>query len=83
MVATAGPGYVQHIRDRHRIALLDRFQAVGLGIGKQDATEGGGYVIVVYLDSERDRPVGPVAVEDVPLRFEVTGEIRPLPAVAE
>ena len=75
-------GSVRRVRDRHRDELLDRFQAVGLGIGKRDADDGGGYVLVVYLDSERHRPEVPVSVEGVPIRFEVTGRVRPLASSA-
>ena len=74
--------YARQVRNRHRDELLGRFQAVGLGIGKQDAADGGGYAIVVYLDSERDRPKVPVSVEGVPVRFEVTGQVRSLSTAA-
>lgn len=82
MTEVADLGYAQRVRDRHKAELLSRFQAVGLGIGKQDAAAGGGYVIVVYLDSERHRPEAPVFVEGVPVTFEVTGHVRPLAPAA-
>lgn len=75
-------GCAQGVRDRHKDELLNRFQAVGLGIGKQGVEAGGGYVIVVYLDSEHQRPEAPVSVEGVPIRFEVIGQVRALASAA-
>jgi hypothetical protein len=66
---------VRAVLERHRESLKERYRALGTGIGKrspQDPT----LVIVVYLESERDRPADAQFVEDVPLKFEVTGPIR-------
>ena len=63
--------------DAHKRSILDTYGALGVAIGQGDSPDHP-YVIVVYLASEPDRPSEPVVVGGVPLRFEVTGEIRPL-----
>ncbi|MFI0350154.1 hypothetical protein [Actinomadura sp. 9N407] len=66
---------------RHEKDIFRRYTGVtGMGIGAADesAPQPGRYAIVVYLREERDRPAGPQSIADVPLRFVVTGEIRPL-----
>lgn len=78
MADTKDLDYVRVVRQRHQEELLTRYHAVGMGIGRQ-APPGEGYAIVVYLQSRRDLPDSPKEVEGVPLRFEVTGVIEPLP----
>jgi hypothetical protein len=60
---------VQALLERRRDELIARYDAAGVGIGR----EGGDYVIVVYLKSEKHRPREEVALEGVQLKFMVTG----------
>jgi len=60
---------------RHRDAITTRYRAVGTGIGKRSRDDPTA-VIVVYLESQDDRPSGAVAIEGVELKFVVTGAIR-------
>jgi hypothetical protein len=62
---------------RHKDEIMRTYQAVGVGLGKQSPTDQS-YAIVVYLESARHRPQGPVSYEGIPVKFEVTGRIRPL-----
>lgn len=55
--------------------LIAKYRARGAGVGRGP---GGGYAIVVYLQSEADRPRQAVQIEGIPLRFEVTGPFRRL-----
>lgn len=60
---------------RHRDSILTAYEgAVGVGVGAAD----GGAAIVVFLADARNVPEGPVDVEGVPVRFEVTGEFQAL-----
>lgn len=68
---------VRGVLDRHRDELRRRFRAVGVGIGKE-APSSPRHAIVIYLASQGDAPSEPVEVESVPVRFEVTGEFKPL-----
>jgi hypothetical protein len=61
---------------RHKDELLRRDGAVGVGIGRGEGNQG--YAIVVHLADARSRPRDRVVVEDVPVRFEVTGNFTPL-----
>ena len=63
---------VRRVLEAHREEIARRFDAVGTGIGKS----GSDYVITVYLKKAGDRPEHEVAVEGIPLRFEVTGEFH-------
>ena len=74
----ADPNELEEVRAvfaLHREDLIKRYRAHGAGIGR----EGKSYVIVVYLDSEDDRPAEPTRIEGVPLKCEVTGRFRTLP----
>lgn len=66
---------VRAVLERHRESLKERYRALGTGIGRRSPQDSS-IVIVVYLESERDRPVDAQLIEDVPLKFEVTGPIR-------
>jgi hypothetical protein len=66
---------VRDVLERHRKAIEERYHALGSGIGKVSAGSST-LAIVVYLESQRDRPATPVSVEGVPLRFEITGPVR-------
>jgi hypothetical protein len=71
---------VEHVRavlGRHRSDITTRYRAIGTGIGHALPPDEG-YAIVVYLEREEHRPAGAVVIEDVPVRFEITGRIRPL-----
>ncbi|WP_116209639.1 hypothetical protein [Streptomyces olivoreticuli] len=78
------PNTLDHVRrvlDRHKVHILATYRAVGVGIGVgtgQATSPGTAYVITVYLQSSTDLPQEPVALDGVPLRFTVTGPIRPL-----
>lgn len=66
--------HVRSVLARHRKDITERYRALGTGIGKRsraDPTR----VIVVYLESAADRPTEPASVEDIPLKFEVTGPV--------
>ncbi|MFH8787041.1 hypothetical protein [Streptomyces roseoverticillatus] len=74
------PNTLDHVRrvlDRHKAHILATYRAVGVGIG-QATSPGTAYVITVYLQSSTDRPQEPVTMDGVPLRFTVTGPVRPL-----
>ncbi len=68
---------VRQVLAQHKDEILKTYQAVGVGIGKQNLSDKS-YVISVYLRSLNDLPAGPVSVDGVPLKFEVTGQIKPL-----
>jgi hypothetical protein len=63
---------VRSVFRRSKDSLIETYEAQGAGVGK----EGDDYVIVVYLSSSRRRPVDPVSVEGVPVKFEVTGRFK-------
>jgi hypothetical protein len=65
---------VRQVFERRKGEILATYNAVGAGIGKEEDS----YTIVVYLATAKDRPEEPASVEGVPLRFVVTGPIRPL-----
>lgn len=65
---------VRRIFQRHKDEIIKLYQAEGAGIGKEDDT----HVIVVYLSSKSHRPDDPVSIEDIPLKFEITGPFRTL-----
>ncbi len=67
--------HVRVVLDRHREAIKARYRALGTGIGRRSSRDPT-LVVVVYLQSEKDRPSGPQFIEDVPLKFEVTGTIH-------
>jgi hypothetical protein len=64
---------VRRVHELHREEIVRRYQAAGTGVGRVRDE----FVIVVYLKSAKDRPQEPATVEGVPLKFEVTGEIKP------
>ena len=66
---------VRALLERSRTALMEQYQAAGVGVGKHAK----GYAIVVYLSSATHRPVRETTLEGVPLKFEVTGPFRTLP----
>jgi hypothetical protein len=68
---------VRQVLEKRKDEILAAYRAVGVGIGKQKPTDPS-YVIVVYLESRSDLPGGAVSIDGVPLKFEVTGPIRPL-----
>ncbi|WP_367140982.1 MULTISPECIES: hypothetical protein [Streptomyces] len=84
------PNTLDHVRrvlDRHKVHILATYRAVGVGIGVgtesgtgagRATSPGAAYVITVYLQSSADLPQELVVLDGVPLRFTVTGPIRPL-----
>lgn len=64
------------VLQQHKAELMERFGATGIGIGKDEAE--GGHVISVYLETGERFPSEPLVVDDVPLRFVVTGPIKAL-----
>ena len=66
--------YVREVLTRHREALMASPGAVGVGVGKQSPDDEE-YIIVVYVATEPPEDPEPVAVEDVPLVYRVTGPI--------
>lgn len=73
----ADPTVLEEVRAvfrRNRSEIIARFRAHGAGVGREGET----YAIVVYLDSEDDRPTRQVEIESVPLKFEVTGRFKTL-----
>lgn len=75
---------VRKVKKRHGDEILRRYNAVGHGIGaagKRDhppAPEDEVYVIVVSLRSASGKPKSPQQIGGVPLKFLVTGTIKPL-----
>ena len=53
--------------------IIDTFKANGVGVGKMKSTDED-YVIVVYLDSNQQVPKTPIILDNVRLKFEVTGD---------
>jgi hypothetical protein len=78
MIDTCDPQIVGQVLDRHRDEIVRRFNATGSGVGKRDPADDT-HVIVVYLRSADDIPADPVFIEGIPVKFVVTGEIRPHP----
>ncbi len=68
---------VRAVLDRQREAILARYGAQGVGIGRP-AGRTTGYGLVVYLATAPEKPLADTEIEGVPLRFEVTGHFRPL-----
>lgn len=68
---------VRGVLARHKTALLSKYHATGIGVGKAEGAATG-YVIVVYLDGKERKPAETVVVEGIPVRFEVTGSFYPL-----
>lgn len=71
----ATPTDLEHaraVKRAHGAALMERYQASGLAIGRQDEE----YVLVVYLPAPRPDLAAPVAIDGVRLTFEVTGRFR-------
>jgi len=64
---------VRRVLATRREEIVQRFHAIGTGIGRN----GSDHIITVYLKNERDRPREEVVVDGVSLKFEVTGEISP------
>jgi len=64
---------VRRVVAAHRTAILARFSAVGLGVGRPEPD--GPYVITVYVERLPERSE-PMSVEDVPIRLVVTGPFR-------
>lgn len=75
---------VREVKKRHSDEILRRYNAVGHGIttaGKlasPPAPEDEVYVISVFLRSPLDKPWRTQQIGGVPLKFRVTGTIRPL-----
>lgn len=76
MANAANLEQVREVLRRRKDELLRRDGAVGVGVGRGEGDQG--YAIVVHLAHARFRPRDRVLVEDVPVRFEVTGNFTPL-----
>lgn len=59
------------VRNKERI--IDDYNAEGVGIGKMDLHDDA-YVIVVYLSDRQVVPEGPVKIDGVLFKFEITGK---------
>ena len=68
--------FVRSVLRKRRQEIMDRYRAAGLGIGARP-DDPKSHIIVVFLQSEKERPVAPVDVDEVPLVFEVTGKFKP------
>lgn len=77
MVDRRDPEQVSRVLDRHREEIVRTYGAIGSAVGKRDPADDE-YVIVVYLRSAEEIPPQPVSIEGVPVKFVVTGEVRPL-----
>lgn len=75
-------GSVRAVLERHKQEILRSYNAVGVGVGKDEEVPES-YVIVVYLESADARPNLPVVVDGVPLRFKITGQFKPYNSVPE
>ncbi len=67
---------VKQFFEKHKQEIIQRYQAIGAGIGRPDPQ--GSYVIVVYVESQSAVPPERLVMEGVPIRFEVTGKFFPL-----
>ena len=56
----------------HKQEIMERFKAHGVAIGKKNPTDQE-YVIVVYLDNAKQLPQTPVILDNISVKFEVTG----------
>ena len=68
---------VREVLSRHRQQLLTTYSGAGVGIGKR-RPEDRTYIIVVYLESGNLLPKEKVSIEGVPVKFQVTGRLKPL-----
>jgi hypothetical protein len=72
----ADPTKLDEVRDvlaRNKSQIMSTYRAEGVGIGKEKPTDTS-HVLVVYIASRGDLPKQPIAIEGVPLQFEVTGK---------
>jgi len=76
MIDRRVPEQVSSVLDRHRDEFVRTYGAIGSAVGKA-ALADDEYVIVVYLRTAADVPPEKVSIEDVPVKFVVTGEVRP------
>ena len=56
----------------HKEEIIKRYQAEGVAIGKEHPDDKD-YVIVVYLHDAKQKPNDPVILDNIKLKFEVTG----------
>lgn len=73
MVDTKNLQSVSDYLQQHKDKIITTYHAQGVGIGKEKLSDED-YVIVVYLSSEKQVPKDPVILDNVRLKFEVTGE---------
>lgn len=66
---------VRYVLRRHREQIIKKYQAEGVGIGKNDPKDEK-HVITVYLRTGLNMPKESVTIEDVPLKFEITGKFK-------
>lgn len=72
------PKNLQEVRNylqMHKDEIMHTYQAIGTGIGKNFPADNS-YVIVVYLANKKQQPLNPVVLDNIPLQFVVTGEIK-------
>jgi hypothetical protein len=63
----------------NKSAMIERFGAVGAGIGREESGESPGrYVIVVYLAHRGDKELESMEADGIEVKFEVTGQIKKL-----
>ena len=61
----------------NRQILLEKYGAIGIGIGKSDS-KNVNYNIVVFVESRDKIPQKNISIEGIPVKFKVTGKIKKL-----
>jgi hypothetical protein len=56
----------------HKDEIINTYHATGAAVGKANLNDDD-YVIVVYLKDKQQEPKESVVIDNIPLKFEVTG----------
>lgn len=72
MVDTKNLKEVSAYLEDHKDAIVQLYNAVGIGIGKLKPSDKS-YILVVYLQDNQDLPALPVVLDNIPVKFVVTG----------
>ncbi|HBI22415.1 MAG TPA: hypothetical protein DDY37_07540 [Legionella sp.] len=72
MVDSKNLGSIREYLATHKQAIINEYQAEGVGIGKVNPKDDA-YAIVVYVMKETLVPEQPIIKDGIPLKFDVTG----------
>lgn len=73
MVDTKNIQSVSDYLQKHKEEIIKTYKAQGVGVGKM-APGDEDFVLVVYLQAPQQVPTNPVMLDNVRLKFEVTGK---------